>query len=443
MQSLEDTCTAVGVSRPTVRTMLSAAAGSVIGYAAALESRVSGLHALVHEVGGHVWLGGHLVRNYRPQQLPTYQVVGSEAFWGLFHSRGPGQFLQRFYQWQTALFSADGFSGMAETARGTPNALGKALGHRGIVAWNALAGSLPMLGINTSVGIAGVHLRRKYPVLGFSLIFFALTNHLVAAGYSWEVVLRATQELRKMDQTGHDFATFAVQIASVTGKSPQLVAAITATIYTSIVPIALLLAELRLRSRLPAPVSDEAAVEHLLNSQLLSSEERTAVLKRANEYPRKPSAPEERAFYYNLLASALPFEKVEATKRELTQPPSQTPVGLFLIAAAVSLLAPLSQLLSGTAYPAFSSLTTLLRYGSPLLQAGAIVLAAKETANDFRGSLPAKAKACSLAKVSMLALSAFVSLYGGGPMVGAALIGSVAIPICLDYAKRRFTPEAK
>lgn len=442
-----------GIPHSTATNLAGLIHGYCIGATAGVEYMVSGASVWVHEVVGHGLLGGHLVHNYLPHQMPHYQIAAFDALREIPKASGPWDFIKKVYHWQTGGLRTPGEPlGRAWVRGGIPNALGHRMGPDGLKAWTALSGSLPALGINTSLGVAGVHLKEKCPTLGYALIFFALVDHLGASAYAWDAVFKSADRLKELEKSGHDFVRFGQLMSAMTGYRYRGVATLTAVLYSGFLPTFLILAELHVRSRAHKLVPDEQAVFLLYQSNRLDEDTITTL---RGAYPRKVAVDlsqmesAESWLFANFIASQLPRHQMRAAKQEILDrkrrgSPStlQGRSGWVMLSSGLGVAGCISALLSTTAFPRLSRLTAVLKYGAPLTQTVAVVGAVAECRADWRSErsvVPTSAKIVSSTKVAFLGLTLLGS-FGLFPsrMSGYALAGSLFLPMGLDYLKHRF-----
>lgn len=241
------------VKPETLEKCLKILTGTSLGCTIATEATIMGVSVWVHEVIGHGWLGGYLVRAYQSGSEPTYWIRAFESMKRLAESKSliTGAKGLAGLHVETILNKTGGLAGWAKVKAGTPNALGRLLGPQGLSAWTSLSGCLPTLFLSLAATWLGCRTRKDYPLLCATLLSCAATQWLLDLEYPFTALLIATPELISKAKDGHDFANIAVQLSAMTGYSAKAVAYATFSVHAAACPTNLLISWKLLEKRSP------------------------------------------------------------------------------------------------------------------------------------------------------------------------------------------------
>ncbi|MGE3954918.1 MAG: hypothetical protein AB7F31_07030 [Parachlamydiales bacterium] len=236
------------------------------GALAACVYQLTGVGTALHEIVGHAFLGGYLMRHYGPGESPEWQIDGWDNFRAIFRASSVQEGAVATFHWLTGHdANGDGASGVAWVEGGTPNSLAQWMGRDGLSAWTSAAGSLPDLALDSAASVGGIHLMERAPHLASFLIGFALTNHLITSLYPLSAALMSAKELAEAARSGHDFANFAYRIGKITGMEATRVAKLTALCWSLSLPTLIAYTLLSKYSHPKYCVTDEQAEEALHN----------------------------------------------------------------------------------------------------------------------------------------------------------------------------------
>ena len=257
--------------------------GLVAGWTASVPFRSVAIDAL-HEVGGHIYLGGGLVDTRPDSWVPHYgsaidtpngnylgpgadfHTDGFQALGDVAHG-GVGEKLRAVEH----LYFGDGdkFAGLAypdSGANGT-SPVGEKMGNNLSDAWKSIAGPLPELFLEGIAYTGGLALRDRNPILGYSLLTGAAINNLCSADYAFEALGKSTDQLSNLANQGHDYANFAVKVGDATRLPAPDVAAVTA-LGAAALPAAVAFSfYLHGKAKRTETVPDSIAIQHWLSTQ--------------------------------------------------------------------------------------------------------------------------------------------------------------------------------
>ena len=465
------------------------AGGMFAGVGAATLLCTTGASTLLHEVGGHAYLGGGLTQNYPDGMQLKYQVDGVDNFNEMRNAKTIQGKLTGLGHWLTAYdANKDGASGWDNPWHGSDgvNELGQHLGDAKTSAWISLSGSVPGLVLNSLAVMGGMQIKDKHPAAGYALMTTGMTLHIMNSTYPISAAIMTNEQIIHTAQTsGHDFANFAYQMSKVTNIPPQGIAIATAAVFTGIVPAVALGMYLHQKAHKTDIVPNHLALEHWLSKSVNDPKIDEKFTKLYKKYPHKEDLQKsvikvleidekyrknstsvskqeiaaansdlinERKKFNNYLIQKLDKKIIEENKNEVlgewqklqkSDKTQQLLEKLSIAGIVGTSVTPVVNVLGKTIAPALGAAGTVLTYASPALAACGTVKTAYDTYKDLKSpdtKVPKKAKAISIAQtvtsaagVTTMAISLLVP--PAGMLLIPALLGTTVAGLGLSIAK--------
>lgn len=449
-------------------------AGSLLSYL----TTSTGLETAMHEIAGHGLLGLHLTHNYAEGEGPRYQVNGWDNLKAIGNADSFLEGLKEFYRLLTGYDRyGGGAAGRTWFGQGEPNALGRAMGEKGLSAWISISGSLPGMMTNTLMVTGGMKLKNHEPTTGYMLVAFGISQHLMSSYYPWSAAVMSENALIKNAQLGHDFANFSIQIGDITGVPPQAVAISTAVLWTAFVPAVAIAMYFYQKAHETDIVPDHVALQNWLSKAPENKEIEKQLEKYLENYPRKEKLItlwhdftsnletggscvsskklriETRRFTEHLL-DKLPKKTLNKSKKEVLrkweklQAPdiAQKTLSILSIIGTITTIATkFLYILGQTIAPYLATVATVFTYASPLFTGISVISSGYETYKDLKSpdaSIPKVAKMLSVAKLVVAVVSAIGITAGmfvpglNGVLIAAVIVGVIGA-IALAYARHR------
>lgn len=424
----------------------------------------------VHEFVGHALLGMEMTNRYAPGQGPTYQVDGWDNFQAIGKAGSFQDGLIAVLNWLSGYDTyGDGASGKTYWGHPLgPNPIGKAMGPDGQSAWISIAGSLPMLAIDTLSAVGGVLLSRRSPTIGSMLATMGIVNSLGNSAYPISAALMSPAELQRPALAGHDFANFANHMSPLLGMSAEAVAIATAAIWTPIVPLAALAAYLHTRSHAANIVPAALAVKHWLQKgetdpKIAKELERLfhtfrdkkeleeicqKVLASDGDLLTGDAIEQMQDIAYRFIAhilDRLPSASLDSAKMEVLAEweknvkPDRLQTALTvtaLLGSAAAVATKVMQVFADTITPSLLPAVTALTYASPIFAGVSTLSAGYQVYKDFKCPdtiVPKSAKILSVARlVASVACAVLITAALFAPGLNAVFFGALILGSILN-----------
>lgn len=251
----------------------------------------TGVKHYIHEVLGHGLLGT-IPFNYDEAQVKmVYQIDGIDNFKQILRSKDFCDLRSHFEKW------LNGYDFHQDKARGQFWIPPRHLNQIGLKvfknlkaceAWLSLCGSLSELIFDVAIGIKGLSEIKKRPFCGALMLTTSIQNHLRNSLYPIGAASFSNEKLLAMgNESGHDFASFANNVANLTDTYPKAVAEQTASIFLASLPLFILGNYLYQNSGQSNIVDDQFAFRKWLEETKEKKELEAFLEKAWQSYPQK------------------------------------------------------------------------------------------------------------------------------------------------------------
>lgn len=232
----------------------------------------SGVITYLHEVFGHIVLGGGLTLSYPHGIQPSYTVDQFTNAQDMGRAGSAAEFFSALGNWLRARDIDGDWWGHASAYKSGAdpldpfNALGHGLGKDQTDAWILLAGQLPWLLSSAALVHAGSSICRERPLTGAYLQSLGYLQHALNLIYVTWSLGKGDAALQQAAQEGDDFAGIAVALARHTGMSAPHIIQAMAAVLIPVIPAVGAVSLMHERSHTADAISDHVARQYWLRT---------------------------------------------------------------------------------------------------------------------------------------------------------------------------------